>query len=112
MQFALPFAANQGRRGGRRPGAGRKPNEKEAGQSRLRRPRLAAYHPAHVTVRMRDHVYNLRSGRCFRVIRRAFEKGRERFGVRLIEFSVQGNHIHLLVEAGFQTESGRRKWEN
>jgi REP element-mobilizing transposase RayT len=55
--------------------------------------------PVHVTLRMRDHVWNLRSGRSFRRIRRAFEKARGRFGARLIEFSVQGNHLHLIVEA-------------
>jgi REP element-mobilizing transposase RayT len=48
---------------------------------------------------VRDHVWNLRSGRSFRRIRRAFAKARGRFGARLIEFSVQGNHLHLIVEA-------------
>jgi REP element-mobilizing transposase RayT len=48
---------------------------------------------------VRDHVWNLRSGRSFRRIRRAFEKSRGRFGARLIEFSVLGNHLHLIVEA-------------
>jgi REP element-mobilizing transposase RayT len=60
--------------------------------------------PVHVTLRVRDHVWNLRSGRSFRRIRRAFEKARGRFGARLIEFSVQGNHLHLIIEAD-STES-------
>ena len=37
------------------------------------------------------------------VLRRACRtgraKGRERFGFRLIEASVQGNHLHFIVEA-------------
>ena len=48
---------------------------------------------------MRDHVWNLRSGRSFRRIRAAFAKARGRFGARLVEFSVQGNHLHLILEA-------------
>lgn len=48
---------------------------------------------------MREHVWNLRSGRAFRRIHRCFEKSCGRFGARLIEFSVQGNHLHLIIEA-------------
>jgi putative transposase len=55
--------------------------------------------PVHVTLRMREHVWSLRSGRSFRRIRGCFENARGRFGARLIEFSVQGNHLHLIVEA-------------
>ncbi len=40
-----------------------------------------------------------RSRRSFRVLRRAFAAGGDRFGLRLCEFSVQGNHLHLVVEA-------------
>ncbi len=53
----------------------------------------------HVTLRVKRHVWNLRSARSWRRIRRAFEKARGRFGVRLIEYSVQGNHLHLILEA-------------
>ena len=55
--------------------------------------------PLHVTLRMAPHVYNLRSRRSFRVIAAALRLGGDRFGVRIIHFSVQGNHIHLVVEA-------------
>jgi REP element-mobilizing transposase RayT len=55
--------------------------------------------PLHVTLRMAPHVYNLRSRRSFRVIAASLRVGCDRFDVRVIEFSVQGNHIHLLVEA-------------
>jgi REP element-mobilizing transposase RayT len=55
--------------------------------------------PLHVTLRMAPHVYNLRSRRSFRVIEPALRIGGDRFNVRVIQFSVQGNHIHLLVEA-------------
>jgi putative transposase len=53
---------------------------------------------------MAAHVYNLRSRRCFSVLARAFGAAAERFGVRIVQFAVLGNHVHLLVEAS-STES-------
>ena len=87
------------RRGGKRPGAGRKPKGKVAGVSHLRRPQFARLLPAHVTLRMAPHVYNLRSRRSFTIIGRALGKAADRFGVRIVQFSVQGHHVHLVVEA-------------
>jgi putative transposase len=84
------------RRGGPRRGAGRPRGSRVSHASRER---FARPTPVHVTLRLRDHVWNLRSGRSFRRIRRCLEKARGRFGARLIEFSVQGNHLHLIIEA-------------
>jgi REP element-mobilizing transposase RayT len=50
-------------------------------------------------LRVREHVWSLRSGRAFRRIRSCFEKSCGRFGARLVEFSVQGNHLHMIIEA-------------
>jgi putative transposase len=50
-------------------------------------------------MRVAPHVWNLRSARIFRRIAKAFAKRRGRHGLRLIEFTVQGNHLHLVVEA-------------
>jgi REP element-mobilizing transposase RayT len=88
------------RRGGRRKGAGRKPAGDKAGMPHARRERIERLAPVHVTVRMARHVYNLRSRRAFSVVGRAIAKAANRFGVRIVEFSVQGNHMHLVVEAG------------
>lgn len=41
----------------------------------------------------------MRARRAFRVIRAAFAAAVQRFGLTLCEFSVQSNHIHLVVEA-------------
>jgi len=60
-----------------------------------------------VTLRLRAEVWNLRTHRCFRALRRAFQRGCERFGYRLVHFSVQGNHIHLVVEAPDAVQLGR-----
>jgi REP element-mobilizing transposase RayT len=61
----------------------------------------------HVTLRVGPEVWNLRSRRSFRVIGGALWAGADRLGLRLCEFSIQGNHVHLLVEAGGQQALAR-----
>ena len=63
------------------------------------RPELAARHPVHVTLRIVRGVPSLRVGRTYRALEGALRAGRERFGLRLVQFSVQSNHVHMLVEA-------------
>ena len=84
--------------GGPRPNAGRKPNGAVAGVPHATRERLRRI-PVHVNWRMKVHVYNLRSRRCFRELEKTFWAACDRFGMRIIHFSVQRNHIHLVVEA-------------
>lgn len=93
-QLPLQFS----RLGGYRPGAGRKPKP-GAGVPHRPRPELASRHPVHVTLRVAPEVWSLRSRRCFREIARAFRAVHGRRDFRLVEFSVQGNHLHLIVEA-------------
>src|SRR5262245_3796959 len=86
----------RGRRGGRRSGAGRPPGRRTTIAHR-RRPAHQKAHPAHVTLRIRPELPSLRQPR-FAVLRRRFARAsREWF--RIVHFSVQANHIHLLVEA-------------
>jgi len=85
--------------GGKRAGAGRKPRGARAGVAHRSRGEWARPMPLHVTLRMAPHVYHLRSRRSFRVIAAALRLGGDRFSVRVVQFSVQGNDIHLLVEA-------------
>ena len=92
--------------GGARRGAGRKrksprKNVPHCTRKQFRRGAL------HVTMRLRREVWNLRSHRCFRALKRAFARGCERFGFRVVHFSVQGNHIHLIVEAPDAVALGR-----
>jgi REP element-mobilizing transposase RayT len=87
------------RRGGARLNAGRKPNGARAGVSHLLRERFARLLPIHVTMRMAQHVFNLRSRRSFSIIARAIAAAAERFGMRIVQFAVLGNHVHLVVEA-------------
>ena len=85
--------------GGKRHGAGRKPKSERPGVPHVPRPILLKHHPVHVTWRMLPHVWNLRSRRSFRELSAAFAEACNRAGFRLIHFSVQGNHLHLIVEA-------------
>src|SRR5438874_378497 len=84
-------------RGGRRPGAGR-PKSRRPGVPHLQRPKFKNL-PVHITLKVRDEVGDLRTGKRFRQIQRAFFAACDRLGMRLLQFSIQGNHIHLVVEA-------------
>src|SRR5437899_12606787 len=102
IQEELPLP----RWGGARKGAGRK--RKSPRKNVQHRPRKKFRQGAlHVTVRVRREVWNLRTHRCFRALKRAFAAGCEKFGYRLVEFSVQGNHIHMIVEAPDVVTLGR-----
>jgi REP element-mobilizing transposase RayT len=84
--------------GGARKGAGRPPKGGTPGVSHLRRPALSRHHPVHVTLRIVAGVPSLR-GAIFDKVRKALAEGQERFGFRLVHFSVQSNHLHLIAEA-------------
>jgi putative transposase len=85
--------------GGARAGAGRKPIGKRAGAKHVQRPSLDARTPVHLTMRIARGLPSLRSERCMTILRRAFARGRERFGFRLVHYAVQPDHLHFVVEA-------------
>jgi len=95
-QLSLPSPRTWG---GRRRGAGRKrtPGRRPSVPHRTRGPHKAA-HPIHVTLRASDAVRCLRADRVFPAVRRAITAA-SREGFRIIEFSTQDDHLHLLVEA-------------
>jgi REP element-mobilizing transposase RayT len=64
----------------------------------LRRPSLKARHPVHVTMWLRAGLPNLRARPFSQLVLSSFHAAKERFGARLVHFSVQSNHVHLLVE--------------
>jgi REP element-mobilizing transposase RayT len=47
---------------------------------------------------VRPEVWQLRSRRCFRVLDRAFRAASAKLDTRVAHFSVQHNHVHMLVE--------------
>src|SRR5713226_9014082 len=84
--------------GGKRKGAGRKRHTDEL--PHVARPEVRPNQPQHVTIRVRPDVISLRKSKSFAAIKQAFRLARERFAMRLCYFSVLGNHIHVVVEAG------------
>ena len=86
--------------GGKRIGAGRKraPGRKSCVAHR-RRAKHVSRNPLHVTLRLRADVPNVRTRDCYLQIEQAIRAGKDRFGFRAVEFSVQGNHLHMVVEA-------------
>ena len=85
--------------GGARRGAGRRRSSARARVAHARRPGHDVRNPVHVTLRLRDGLPSLRAHLARARIFDAFADARGRFGLRLNEFSVQSNHVHLIVEA-------------
>jgi REP element-mobilizing transposase RayT len=92
--------------GGRRDGAGRKPGD-NPGLPHASRERFAKTLPAHVTLRLLPGLVSLRTARLVREIERTFAKGCDRSDFRLVHYSLQGNHAHLIVEAHDRDALGR-----
>jgi putative transposase len=90
--------------GGRREGAGRKraPGVRPAVPHRPR-PVHRAAHPVHVTMRARASLPRLRGKGLFEAIREAIRAANRSPAVgrafRVLHFSVQRDHVHLVVEA-------------
>jgi REP element-mobilizing transposase RayT len=84
--------------GGRRAGAGRKPGL-DRRVPHGRRDGVVARFPAHVTVKLLPGLPSLRSVSLVRALERSFTVVRERGDFRLVHYSLQTTHVHLLVEA-------------
>jgi REP element-mobilizing transposase RayT len=63
------------------------------------RERLNGRDPVHVTLRLRSGMGYLREHSRRRLLEQAFREARERFGARIVHYSIQGSHVHLIVEA-------------
>jgi REP element-mobilizing transposase RayT len=116
-------------RGGKRKGAGRKPNNGVfAGMPHETRPLISAAQPQHVTLRVLPIVATLRDFDLYPAFRKA-SMAAAKYGqnmgegewFRIVHLSIQSNHVHLLVEAsdkdalargmqGFQISAA--KWLN
>ena len=104
-QLAFPLR-NRSRWGGQRPGAGRKPGA-HPGLAHRSRPRFPGRYPAHVTLKIRPDVPSLRTVRLVREIERSFSAACERGQFRVVHYSLQSDHAHLLVEAANRHALGR-----
>ena len=102
-QLELPLKL----RGGKRRTAGRKRKSVRRRVPHSARVPLSSSTPVHVTVTLCEGLPPLRRQGTRKILNRAFAAGRERFGFRLIHFSIQSNHLHLLAEARDRKALGR-----
>ena len=91
--------------GGRRVGAGRKRGAIPQ-VSHTRRAPLAGRHPCHITIKVRSDVPSLRSARLVRELESSWRQVRDRGRFRIAHYSIQSNHVHLLVEASSAADVG------
>lgn len=84
--------------GGARPGAGRKPGVRPRDPHRRRAP-LASRHPCHVTLKVRAGLPSLRSARLVAELERSWRDACDRARFRLVHYSIQRDHVHLIAEA-------------
>jgi REP element-mobilizing transposase RayT len=92
--------------GGRRARAGRKPSGARAGVPHRARPEHKERHPVHVTLRVVRRLPSLRQESLFGKIRSALANASGEW-FRVLHFSVQTDHIHLVVEARSKTSLSR-----
>jgi putative transposase len=100
----LEFVIRQ--HGGRRDGAGRKAAGRRPNVPHRPRAPHARHAPVHVTLRTATLPASLRVPSVFAVVRTALGKA-SRDAFRVIAFSVQRNHLHLVVEAEAGTALSR-----
>jgi putative transposase len=94
VQTELPFRSW----GGKRAGAGRKPKSLRVGVPHRCRPEHKGRHPLHVTMRAARQLPSLRTEALAAGVRREMAKASgSRF--RVVHFSVQSDHLHLIIEA-------------
>jgi REP element-mobilizing transposase RayT len=92
-QLELPIRTH----GGKRKHAGRRPGHRVSHETR---PKITATKPLHVTLRAAQGVPNLRRWHPAAAIRAALKRfAAAPTWIRVIEFSIQRDHIHLIVES-------------
>jgi REP element-mobilizing transposase RayT len=60
---------------------------------------LARLVPYHAVWHVLEDIASLRGKKLFRQVRESFRRCHEKEGFRVVDFSVQSNHLHALVEA-------------
>jgi len=85
--------------GGKRPGAGRKRQSARPNVAHRPRPEISKHEPLNLTMRLHRLIKTLRNERAIALVYRCLAAGADRFQGRVIHFSVQRDHIHLVAEA-------------
>lgn len=84
----------RGNHGGRRPGAGRR-RKHSKGVAHAARETITRRTPLHINFKLKAA---LRSKFALGCLRRAIQRARLQ-GLKVLQFSLQSNHVHLIVEA-------------
>lgn len=84
----------RGKRGGRRPGSGRK-RIRSRGVAHRKREACSHRTPLHVNFKYRLRI---RNKEFIRLLKKAVLNSRRK-GLRIVHYSVQSNHCHFIVEA-------------
>lgn len=92
--------------GGRRAGAGR-PRGPRPTVYHVRREPLPGQCPAHVTLRVRSGIPSLRKHSFVRLFSASLREACERGEFRVAHYSIQRDHVHLIVEAAGKQALGR-----
>ena len=92
--------------GGPRKGAGR-PAALRPIVHHVKRPAIPPEGPAHVTLRVQRGVPSLRSKRFVGEFRRSLRQVVERDDFRVVLYSIQRDHVHIIVEAAEKDALGR-----
>ncbi|MFT7668132.1 MAG: REP element-mobilizing transposase RayT [Planctomycetota bacterium] len=82
--------------GGWRKGSG--PRKRKSGVAHVTRPRVKKSDVMHLTWKLRKELPSLRNSSAARAILDALRKAKLA-GLRVIHFSIQNHHIHMIVEA-------------
>jgi hypothetical protein len=93
VQLELKFRTH----GGARRGAGRPRTSNRVPHTA--RPKLASRYPVHITLDIVDGLPGLRSKRCRGVLCLALADSARRAEFRIVHYSIQERHLHLIVEA-------------
>jgi REP element-mobilizing transposase RayT len=98
QQLTLDVVRYRTGRGGPRQGAGRPRGIRPRVMHRSREG-IVARIPVHVTIRLRRGIATLRQPRFVRRFRSSLSEACVRHGFRVVHYSIQRDHVHLLIEA-------------
>ena len=63
--------------------------------------------PAHVTLRLRGGLPTMRTPRAYRVLEHVMRKAKNHLDMRIGEYSIQSNHVHMLIDSNSEGEASR-----
>ena len=90
----LKMTLNGRNHGGLREGSGRK-RVHSKGVSHRTRETVNKHTPLHINFKFKTHI---RNKTCLKILKRAIANARS-FGMRIVHFSMQSNHLHFIIEA-------------